>query len=60
MLRTFLQGEFAFRELKRALPYMERCSISLIIRERQIKTTMRTSLVVQGLRICLPMQGTLV
>ena len=60
MLRTFLQGELAFRELKTALPYMDRCSVSLIIREMQIKTTMRTSLVVQGLRICLPMQGTLV
>ena len=38
--------------------HMERRSTSPIIREMQIKATMRASLVAQWLRICLPMQGT--
>ena len=37
---------------------MKRCPTPQIIREMQIKTTMRASLVVQWLRIHLPMQGT--
>ena len=60
MLRAFLKEELTFRELKTVLPYMGRCLVSLIIREMQVRTTMRASLVVQGLRICLPVQGTLV
>ena len=60
MLRAFLKEELAFRELKTVLPYMGRCLVSLIIREMQVRTTMRASLVVQGLRICLPVQVTLV
>ena len=39
---------------------MGRCLVSLIIREMQIRMTIRASLVVQELRICLPVQGTLV
>ena len=38
--------------------HMKSLSTSLIIREVQIKTMMRASLVAQWLRVCLPMQGT--
>jgi len=39
---------------------MKRSSLSLIIREMQIKTTVRASLVVQWLKFSLEIQGILV
>ena len=53
-----LNRHFTMEDLKMANKLIKSYSASLVIREIQIKTTRRASLVVQWLRICLPMQGT--